>query len=116
MESEMPHFPPVVLKKTRTFPELLLHIGAPLMASTAPSFKFAMTLMGRRISCSAPLARTFNRESYPVSLPVVHARSEGALATSPRPTGMGSTYSRPETTWPAAAFGATNSTSGSATT
>ena len=24
-----------------------------------------------------------------MSLPVVHARSEGALATSPRPTGMG---------------------------
>ena len=48
-----------------------------------------------------------------MSLPVVHARSEGA---SPRPTGMGSTYSRPEITCPAAAFGATNSTSGSATT
>ena len=58
----MLHFPPVVLKKTRTFPERLLHNAAPQMASTAPSFKFAMTLMGRRISYSAPLARTFNRE------------------------------------------------------
>ena len=29
MESEMLHFSPVVLKKTRTFPELLLHTAAP---------------------------------------------------------------------------------------
>ena len=36
MESEMLHFPPVVLKKTRTFPELLLHTAAPPMASTTP--------------------------------------------------------------------------------
>ena len=36
MESEMLHFSPVVLKKTRTFPELLLHTAAPQMASTTP--------------------------------------------------------------------------------
>ena len=32
MESEMLHFSLVVLKKTRTFPELLLHTAAPQMA------------------------------------------------------------------------------------
>ena len=36
MESEMLHFSPVVLKKTRTFLELLLHTAAPQMASTTP--------------------------------------------------------------------------------
>ena len=36
MESEMLHFSPVVLQKTRTFPELLLHTAAPQMASTTP--------------------------------------------------------------------------------
>ena len=50
MESEMLYFPPVVLKKTRTFPELLLHTAAPPKASTTPSFKYATTLMGRRMS------------------------------------------------------------------
>ena len=115
MEFEMLHFPPVVLREFHTFPELLLHTAAPQMASTSPSFKLAMTLLGRRISYSAPLARSSKWEKYPASLPVVHARSEGALATCPGPTRMGSTYSRPETTWPAAAFGATNSISGSAT-
>ena len=64
MESEMLCFSPVVLKKTRTFPELLLHTAAPKMASTTPPpfTTFANTLMGRRMSYSAPLARTFNRE------------------------------------------------------
>ena len=36
MESEMLHFSPVVLKKTRTFPELLLHTVAPQMAYKTP--------------------------------------------------------------------------------
>ena len=36
MESEMLHFSPVVLKKSRTFPKLLLHTAAPQMASTTP--------------------------------------------------------------------------------
>ena len=36
MESEMLHFFPLVLKKTRPFPELLLHTAAPQMASTTP--------------------------------------------------------------------------------
>ena len=36
MESEMLHFPTVVLKKTRTFPDLLLQTAAPQMASTTP--------------------------------------------------------------------------------
>ena len=36
MQSEMLHFSPVVLKKTSTFPELLLHTAAPQMASTTP--------------------------------------------------------------------------------
>ena len=49
MESEMLHFPPMVLKKTRTFPELLLHTAAPQMASTTPP-PIANTLMGRRMS------------------------------------------------------------------
>ena len=45
-------FSPVVLKKTRTFPELLLHTAAPQMASTTPPPfpTFANTLMGRRMS------------------------------------------------------------------
>ena len=52
MEPEMLHFPPVVVKKTRTFPELLLHTAAPLMASTTPPpfGTFATTLMGRPMS------------------------------------------------------------------
>ena len=52
MESEMLHFSPVVLKKTRTFPELLLHTATPPngLHNPPPFPTFANTLMGRRMS------------------------------------------------------------------
>ena len=49
-ELEMLRSPRVVLKKTCTFPELFDHTAAAQKASTAPSFRFATTLKGSRMS------------------------------------------------------------------